>query len=112
MRQAVREQCLCNDVNIWSRGVAQGGYKVKQHSIIIDALGGWSQEMDTTVKEIVESRSKRVLKGMQKAVMSATDVRGDWLLPNDFFLTYLRPRLDCFSYDNGYTYVYSSVKLH
>ena len=33
--------------------------------------------MDTTVKEIVESRSKRVLKGMQKAVMSATDVRGD-----------------------------------
>ena len=85
MRQAVREQCLCNDVNIWSRGVAQGGYKVKQHSIIIDALGGWSQEMDTTVKEIVESRSKRVLKGMQKAVMSATDVRGDWLLPNDFF---------------------------
>ena len=43
MREAVREQCLCNDVNIQSRGVAQGGYKVKQHSIIIDALGGWSQ---------------------------------------------------------------------
>ena len=61
MREAVREQCLCNDVNIQSRGVAQGGYKVKQHSIIIDALGGWSQEMDTTMKEILGRGSKGVL---------------------------------------------------
>ena len=25
------------------------GYEVKQHNIIIDALGGWSREMDTTM---------------------------------------------------------------
>ena len=44
------------------------GYEVKQHNIIIDALGGWSREMDTTMYEIVGNRSKEVL----KAVLSGT----------------------------------------
>ena len=35
---------------------------------IIDALGRWSQEMDTTMW----STSKEVLKRMQKAVLSGT----------------------------------------
>ena len=49
------------------------GYEVKQHNIIIDALGGWSREMDTTMYEIVGNRSKEVLpKRMQKVVLSAT----------------------------------------
>ena len=40
---------------------------------IIDVLGGgWSQEMDTTMYEIVGSRSKKVLKRMQKAALSGT----------------------------------------
>jgi len=33
------------------------GYKVQQHNIIIDTLGGCSPEMDTTMHEIVGSRS-------------------------------------------------------
>ena len=45
------------------------GIEVKQHSII-DALGGWSQEMDTTMYEILGSRRKEVQKRMQKAVLS------------------------------------------
>ena len=36
------------------------------------SLGGWSQEMDTTMYEIVGSRSKNVLKRMQKAALSGT----------------------------------------
>ena len=48
------------------------GYEVKQHNIIIDVLGGWSREMDTTMYEIVGNRSKEVLKRMQKAVLSGT----------------------------------------
>ena len=36
------------------------------------SLGGWSQEMDTTMYEIVGSRSKKVLKRMQKAALSGT----------------------------------------
>ena len=34
--------------------------------------GGGSQEMDTTMYEIVGSRSKEVLKRMQKAALSGT----------------------------------------
>ena len=45
--------------------------KLKQHNIIIDALEEWSQEMDTTMYKIVGSRSKEVLKRMQKAVLSS-----------------------------------------
>ena len=48
------------------------GYKVKKHNIIIDPLDGWSQEMDTTIRKIVGSRSKEVLKRMQEAVLSGT----------------------------------------
>ena len=47
-------------------------YEVKQHNIIIDALRGWSREMDTTMYEIVGNRSKEVLKRMQKVVLSGT----------------------------------------
>ena len=36
------------------------------------SLGGWSQEMDTTMCAIVGSRSKKVLKRMQKAALSGT----------------------------------------
>ena len=48
------------------------GYEVQQHNSIIDALGGWSREMDTTMHEIVGSRSREVLRKMQKAVLSGT----------------------------------------
>ena len=34
--------------------------------------GGWSREMDTTMHEIVGSRSREVLRKMQKAVLSGT----------------------------------------
>ena len=48
------------------------GYEVQQYNIIVDTLGGWSQEMNTTMKEIVGSRSKEVLNRIQKAVLSGT----------------------------------------
>jgi len=46
------------------------GYEVQQHNIIKDALGGWSREMDTTIHEMVGSRSREVLRKMQKVVLS------------------------------------------
>ena len=46
--------------------------KTTTTTIIIDVLGRLSQEMDTTMKEIVGSRSKEVLKRLQKAVLSGT----------------------------------------
>ena len=43
------------------------GYEVQQHNIIIDALAGWAWEMDPTMHEIVGSRSREMLRKMQKA---------------------------------------------
>jgi len=48
------------------------GYEVQQHNIIIEALGEWPGEVDTTMHEIVGSRSREVLRKMQKAVLSGT----------------------------------------
>ena len=48
------------------------GYEVQQHNIIIDALAGWAWETDPTMHEIVGSRSREVLRKMQKAVLSGT----------------------------------------
>ena len=41
-------------------------------SRIRSATGGWSRDLDVTMKELVGSRSKRVLQNMQKAVLSGS----------------------------------------
>ena len=45
---------------------------MRQYNIIMDVLGGWSRDLDVTMKELVGSRSKRVLQNMQKAVLSGS----------------------------------------
>ena len=44
------------------------GYKIKQHNIIIDVLGGWSR--DATMTELVGSRGQGILHRMQRAVIT------------------------------------------
>lgn len=46
------------------------GYKVQQCNIIIDPLGGWSKDVEETLKKLVGARSKCVLEKMQKATIS------------------------------------------
>ena len=46
------------------------GYKVKQYNIIIDVLGGWSKELEKLMKELVGVKSDKILRRMQKAVLS------------------------------------------
>ena len=46
------------------------GYEVQQCNIIIDALGGWSKDVEETMKKLVGARSKCVLEKMQKATNS------------------------------------------
>ncbi|PFX31275.1 hypothetical protein AWC38_SpisGene3923 [Stylophora pistillata] len=48
------------------------GYEVKQYHIIMDALGGWSRELDVMMRELVGGRSTDVLRKMQRAVLSGT----------------------------------------
>ena len=45
------------------------GYQVKQFNIVMDVLGGYSEEMKSTIRSLVK-RGKEVLLKMQKVVLS------------------------------------------
>ena len=46
------------------------GYNIEQCNIVIDELGGWSEELEFTIKRHVGVRAKEVLRRMQKATIS------------------------------------------
>ena len=56
----------------WELKQKYQGYEVKQYNIIMDVLGGWCQDVEVKLKELVGSKSKGVLHNMQKAVLSGT----------------------------------------
>ena len=43
---------------------------MKQYNIIIDVLGGWSEDLEVKMKELVGERTNHVLKCMQEVVLS------------------------------------------
>ena len=49
------------------------GYSVKQYNIIIDVLGGWSCEVDRSMRELFgPKKGGEILRRMQKAVISSS----------------------------------------
>ena len=54
----------------WELKQQYPGYKVKQYNIIIDELGGWSKELEKSMKEFVGVKGGKILRRMQKAVLS------------------------------------------
>ena len=48
------------------------GYDIRQYNIIIDVLGGWSTEVDETMRELFWARGVEILLRMQRAVISHT----------------------------------------
>ena len=48
------------------------GYDIRQYNIITDALGGWSTEVDETMRELFGARGGEILLRMQRAVISHT----------------------------------------
>ena len=46
------------------------GFQVKQFNIIMDVLGGYSKDLESTIRTLTGSRSKEVLLKMQKAILS------------------------------------------
>ena len=54
----------------WELEQQYPGYEVKQFNIIIDVLGGWSVDVEETVKDLVGQRSRSVLRRMQKVILS------------------------------------------
>ena len=47
-------------------------YCVKQHNIIINVLGGWSREVDLSMRELFEDRGEEILRQMQEAIISSS----------------------------------------
>ena len=54
----------------WELKQQYPGYEVKQFGIIIDVLGGWSVDLEETMKDLVGQRSRSVLRRMQKVILS------------------------------------------
>ena len=48
------------------------GYTIKQHTIIIDVMGGWSRDVDVFMRELFRGWGEGILGRMQKAVLSNT----------------------------------------
>lgn len=56
----------------WEMAQQYPGYTIKQHNIIIDILGGWSRDVNVSMRELFGSRGEGILRKMQKAVLSNT----------------------------------------
>ena len=56
----------------WELKQQYRGYEVIQHNIIMDVLGGWSRETETSIKSLLGRKANQVLEAMQKAVLSSS----------------------------------------
>ena len=56
----------------WELKQQYRGYEVTQHNIIMDVLGGWSRETETSIQSLVGRKANQVLEAMQKAVLSSS----------------------------------------
>ena len=56
----------------WELKQQHRGYEVIQHNIIMDVLGGWSRETETSIQLLVGRKANQVLEAMQKAVLSSS----------------------------------------
>ena len=54
----------------WELKQQYPGHEVKQFNIIIDVLGGWSVDVEETMKDLVGQRSRSVLRWIQKVILS------------------------------------------
>ena len=56
----------------WELKQRHAGYEVEQYNIIVDVLGGWSTDMEMTLRKLVGIRSQEILKKMQRSVLSSS----------------------------------------
>ena len=74
----------------WELKQQYPGYEVKQFNIIIDVLGGWSVDVEQTLKDLVGQRCS-VLRRMQKVILSHSlnIARAFKVLIHFFFLNFI-----------------------
>ncbi|XP_068707674.1 uncharacterized protein [Montipora foliosa] len=72
---------MCKDLQLvdsvppWYSLVARKqypGYVLEQCNVVINVLGGWSKDLEKTIKKLVGARGKEVLRRMQKAITSSS----------------------------------------
>ena len=56
----------------WELRKQYPGYVVEQCNVVIDVLGGWSKDLEKTIKKLVGARGREVLRRMQKAIISSS----------------------------------------
>ena len=56
----------------WELQQRYPGYRVTQHNIIIDVLGGYSQDLTNSLKLLVGTRYRSVLAQMQRSVITSS----------------------------------------
>ena len=56
----------------WELKLQYPGYKVSQHNIIMDVLGGYSKDVRKSIKCLIGDRCDLVMKQMQEAMLSST----------------------------------------
>ena len=56
----------------WELKTQYKGYKISQYNVIIDVLGGWSMDMERSLKVLLGSRCREILRLMQRSVISST----------------------------------------
>ena len=66
------EKTLKYDPFSWELKQQFPGYRVEQYNVIIDVLGGWSRDLDTTMRKMLGPRGRDVLLSMQRAVIFST----------------------------------------
>ena len=56
----------------WELKAQYKGYKVNQYNVIIVLLGGWSVDMERSLRVPLGSRCREILRLMQRSVISST----------------------------------------
>ena len=56
----------------WELKQQYPGYKVSQHNIILDVLGGFPKDLKKSIKRLIGDKSDLVLEQMQKVMLSCT----------------------------------------
>ena len=55
---------------MWELKERYSGYRVEQYNVIIDVLGGYSEDLEKSVRKLLRARARSVLERMQKSVIS------------------------------------------
>ena len=55
----------------WELKAQYKGYKINQYNVIMDVLGGWSVDMERSLRVLLGSRCREILSLMQRSVISS-----------------------------------------